>query len=146
MGIRKIGDGFFAPRNLYWHPRLEWQRRTNAVRRHVLGGGGAIAARIVYQDNTSVDWPGESCPLVSVIVPNYNHVRFLPKRIDSILRQAYQDVELILPDDCSTDGSRKFLSQYGGNPRVRLEFNHVNSGSTYKQWNRGVSLAQGEYV
>jgi glycosyltransferase involved in cell wall biosynthesis len=85
-------------------------------------------------------------PTVSVVVPNYNHARFLPKRIESILRQTYQDFELILLDDCSTDNSRAILSQYAGDPRVRTEFNEVNSGSTYKQWNKGVRLARGEYV
>ena len=49
-------------------------------------------------------------PKVSVIVPNYNHARFLPKRIDSILGQSFQDFELILLDDCSTDDSRSILS------------------------------------
>jgi glycosyltransferase involved in cell wall biosynthesis len=45
-------------------------------------------------------------PTVSVVVPNYNHVRFLRKRIESILRQSYQDFELILLDDCSKDAPR----------------------------------------
>ena len=85
-------------------------------------------------------------PSVSVVVPNYNHARFLPRRIESILRQTYQDFELILLDDCSADNSRAILSQYRGDPRVRIEFNDVNSGSTYKQWNKGVRLAQGQYV
>ena len=83
---------------------------------------------------------------VSVIVPNYNHARYLPKRIESILRQSYQDFELILLDDCSTDESRAVLSRYANDPRVRIEFNDVNSGSPFKQWNKGVSLARGEYV
>src|SRR5580704_8103971 len=85
-------------------------------------------------------------PRVSIVVPNYNHARFLPKRIESILRQSYQDFELILLDDCSTDESRTILSQYASDPRVRLEFNQVNSGSTFKQWNKGVKLARGKYV
>jgi GT2 family glycosyltransferase len=42
-------------------------------------------------------------PNVSVIVSNYNHARFLRQRIDSVLGQTYQDFELILLDDCSTD-------------------------------------------
>jgi glycosyltransferase involved in cell wall biosynthesis len=45
-------------------------------------------------------------PTVSVVVPNYNHARFLRKRIESILRQSYQDFELILLDDCSKDAPR----------------------------------------
>jgi glycosyltransferase involved in cell wall biosynthesis len=84
--------------------------------------------------------------MVSVVVPNYNHARFLPKRMESILRQTYQDFDLILLDDCSTDNSRAILSQYSSDPRVHVEFNEVNSSSTYKQWNKGVRLAQGQYV
>ena len=85
-------------------------------------------------------------PPVTVIVPNYNHARFLPKRIESILKQTFQDFELILLDDCSTDDSRAILSSYASDPRVTIEFNKVNSGSAFKQWNRGVRLARGEYV
>jgi glycosyltransferase involved in cell wall biosynthesis len=84
-------------------------------------------------------------PSVSVIVPNYNHARYLPQRIESILRQTYQDFELILLDDCSTDDSRAVLSQYASDPRVRLEFNQANAG-TFKQWNKGVRLARGKYI
>lgn len=85
-------------------------------------------------------------PKVSVIVPNYNHARFLRQRIESVLRQTYQDFELILLDDCSTDESRSILSEYEDDPRVRMEFNDKNSGSTFKQWNKGVELARGDYV
>ncbi len=85
-------------------------------------------------------------PSVSVVVPNYNHARYLPQRIESILRQTYQDFELILLDDCSTDDSRAVLSQCAGDARVRIEFNEANSGSVFKQWNKGVRLARGKYV
>ena len=42
-------------------------------------------------------------PLVSVIIPNYNHARFLDERIQSVLNQTYQDFEVIILDDKSTD-------------------------------------------
>ena len=83
---------------------------------------------------------------VSVIVPNYNHARYLRKRIDSILWQAYQDFELLLLDDCSTDSSREILTTYANNPKVRLEYNAQNSGSVFKQWNKGVRLTGGRYI
>jgi glycosyltransferase involved in cell wall biosynthesis len=83
---------------------------------------------------------------VSVIIPNYNHARFLPKRIESVLQQTFQDFELILLDDCSTDDSRSIIYRYAVDPRVRIELNQVNSGSPFKQWNKGVALARGEYV
>ena len=44
-------------------------------------------------------------PKVSVVVPNYNHARFLRQRIASVLGQTYRDFEMILLDDCSTDES-----------------------------------------
>jgi glycosyltransferase involved in cell wall biosynthesis len=85
-------------------------------------------------------------PIVSVIVPNYNHARFLRQRIDSILGQTFRDFELVLLDDCSTDDSRTILQEYAGDSRVRLELNEANSGSPFKQWNKGVRLATGKYV
>jgi glycosyltransferase involved in cell wall biosynthesis len=85
-------------------------------------------------------------PKISVIVPNYNHARFLCRRIDTILGQTFRDFELILLDDCSTDESAAILREYTSDPRVRLEFNDHNSGSTFKQWNKGVRLARGKYV
>src|SRR5690348_768907 len=96
-----------------------------------------------------VERQGASCgsePTVSVIIPNYNHARYLPQRIESVLRQSYQDFEVILLDDASTDDSREVLSQHAGNPRVHMEFNRVNSGSPFKQWNKGAKLARGKYV
>jgi glycosyltransferase involved in cell wall biosynthesis len=83
---------------------------------------------------------------VSVIVPNYNHARYLPKRIGTILEQTYRDFELILLDDCSTDDSRDILTSYGANSRVRIRFNERNSGSAFKQWNKGVRMAHGKYI
>jgi len=86
-------------------------------------------------------------PKVSVIVPNYNHAKYLNQRIDSILTQSYQDFELILLDDCSIDNSRDILDSYKNHSKVRqVVFNDQNSGSTFKQWNKGVELAQGEYI
>jgi glycosyltransferase involved in cell wall biosynthesis len=90
--------------------------------------------------------PEPYMPKLTVIVPNYNHERFLAKRLESILNQTFQDFELILLDDCSTDNSRLILSQSVRDHRVRIEFNDVNSGSTFKQWNKGVQLAQGKYI
>ena len=85
-------------------------------------------------------------PKVSVVIPNYNHARYLRQRIDSVLQQTFQDFEVILMDDCSTDESRSIISEYANDPRVRIEFNEKNSGSTFKQWNKGVALTRGEYV
>lgn len=86
-------------------------------------------------------------PLVSVIVPNYNHAPYLRERIDSILHQTCQDFELILLDDCSTDDSREIINSYKDNPHVsHIVLNEKNSGNTFIQWDKGVSLARGKYI
>ena len=86
-------------------------------------------------------------PKISVIVPNYNHAKYLVQRIDSILTQTYQNFELIILDDCSTDNSREVIEQYRNNPKVsQIIYNTENSGSPFNQWNKGVKLAQGEYI
>lgn len=86
-------------------------------------------------------------PTVSVIVPNYNHQDFLEERLDSILKQTYQDFEVLLLDDCSPDDSRKILEAYAEkDERISTHFNKENSGSTFAQWNKGVALAKGKYI
>lgn len=85
--------------------------------------------------------------LISVIVPNYNHSLFLKERIDSILEQTYSNFEIIILDDCSTDNSREIIEAYRNNPKVyQIIYNENNSGSTFKQWNKGIGLARGEYI
>jgi glycosyltransferase involved in cell wall biosynthesis len=70
----------------------------------------------------------------------------LRKRVDSILTQTYQDFELILLDDSSKDGSREVLETYRDNPKVQIAFNQENTGTPFKQWNKGVRMARGRYI
>ena len=85
--------------------------------------------------------------MLSVIIPNYCHARYLKERIESILAQSYQDFELIILDDCSTDNSREVIEQYRSNPCVKhIVYNEQNSGSPFVQWQRGFTLASGEYI
>jgi glycosyltransferase involved in cell wall biosynthesis len=86
-------------------------------------------------------------PTVTVIIPNYNHARYLPQRIDSVLQQTYQHLEVLLMDDCSQDDSRRVIADYAArDPRIRVVLNEQNSGSTFKQWNKGIALATGDYI
>lgn len=87
-----------------------------------------------------------SKPLVSVIVPNYNHARFLPKRLESILTQTFKNYELIVLDDASPDNSRAVIESYAARAPMRVTFNEQNTGSPFKQWARGAELANGEYI
>lgn len=84
---------------------------------------------------------------VSVIVPNYNHAPYLRQRIDSILSQSFQDFELILIDDASTDESRAVMEYYSNNPKVaHIVFGETNSGSAFHQWDKGIELAKGNWL
>lgn len=86
-------------------------------------------------------------PLISVIIPNFNHAPYLKQRIDSVLNQTYDNLEIFLLDDCSKDNSRKILLSYKANPKVKeIIFNDKNSGSTFKQWEKGFELSHGEYI
>ncbi|RYE18703.1 MAG: NAD-dependent epimerase/dehydratase family protein [Sphingobacteriaceae bacterium] len=86
-------------------------------------------------------------PKVTVIIPNYNHSPYLPKRIESVLNQIYTDFEVILLDDCSPDNSREIIASYAAKDgRINVVLNEYNSGSTFKQWNKGIGLAKGKYI
>ncbi|HEX8333283.1 MAG TPA: glycosyltransferase [Segetibacter sp.] len=86
-------------------------------------------------------------PLVSVIIPNYNHATFLRQRIDSILNQTWTDFELIILDDYSTDNSRDIIEFYRNHPKVKhIIYNENNSGSPFKQWQKGLELAVAPYI
>lgn len=86
-------------------------------------------------------------PKVSIIIPNYNYEPFLKQRMETVLNQTLQDFELILLDDCSTDGSRALLQKYSQNEKVaHTVFNEANTGSPFMQWEKGLSLVKGEYV
>ena len=59
-------------------------------------------------------------PLVSIIIPNYNHARFLDERMQSVLGQTYQNFEVIILDDRSTDNSREVIGRRGIFPWMSL--------------------------
>lgn len=86
-------------------------------------------------------------PLISVIIPNYNHARYLDERIQSVLKQTYQNFEVIFLDDKSTDNSLEVINKYKDNPHVaKIIVNEQNSGSPFIQWDRGLGLAKGELI
>lgn len=86
-------------------------------------------------------------PLVSVIIPNYNHARFLSQRLESVYAQEYQNFEVIILDDHSSDNSREIINQYAQHPKTsNIVLNEKNSGSAFTQWGKGISLAKGKYI
>lgn len=84
---------------------------------------------------------------VSVLIPNYNHAPYLLERIESVLQQTFQNFEVILLDDSSTDNSRDIIRSYANHPRVtHVVLNDQNTGNPFVQWQRGIRLAQGDYI
>lgn len=83
-------------------------------------------------------------PLVSVLLPVHDGVAYLAAAIDSILRQSYPRLELIVIDDGSSDGSAALAGSYA-DPRVRVVRNDHNLG-VVASLNRGIELARGEFI
>lgn len=85
--------------------------------------------------------------MVSIIIPNYNHGRFLQERIESVLTQSFSDFECIVLDDASTDNSQDIIKSYSEkDPRVLFCPSDKNSGSTFLQWNKGVKMAKNDLI
>ena len=87
-------------------------------------------------------------PAVSVIIPMFNAEKFIGECLESIFLQTFQDFEVIVVDDCSTDNSvavvESFSKKFGG--RLKIARTKKNSGSPGEPGNFGVDLSRGEYL
>ncbi|MDD2365373.1 MAG: glycosyltransferase family 2 protein [Desulfuromonadaceae bacterium] len=83
---------------------------------------------------------------ISICMPIYNNASYLSEAIDSALSQEFQNFELLIIDDCSTDNSAAIAEKYANNDlRVRFIRNPENLGMVHN-WNRCLELAEGEYI
>jgi glycosyltransferase involved in cell wall biosynthesis len=82
-------------------------------------------------------------PRISVVIPAYNAMRFLPAAVDSVFAQSFRDFEILLVDDGSTDTIREFAAGCD-DPRLRL-VRQENRGVSAAR-NRGIAEARGEFV
>lgn len=78
--------------------------------------------------------PGAALPLVSIVIPSYNHAAYLTAAIDSVLAQDYPNIELIVIDDGSTDGSPEILRSYGERFRWELQPNQGQVATLNRGW------------
>lgn len=84
-------------------------------------------------------------PKVSIIVPTYNAANFIEECLDSIINQSYKNIEVIVSDDFSTDGTQKILEKYRSNSNFVLKFNKKNIGVTANA-NQCLAHCKGKYI
>ena len=93
--------------------------------------------------------PKSTSPAVSVIIPLYNAEEYIGECLDSLLIQTFQDFEVIVVDDCSTDNSVAIVESYKEKFGGRLTFTKTeknSGGGGYVPRNIGINLASGEYI
>ncbi|EJS75292.1 glycosyltransferase family 2 protein [Bacillus cereus] len=83
---------------------------------------------------------------ISIIVPTYNASKFIEETIHSVLNQSFQDWELIIIDDCSTDNTVQKLNEFKkSDQRIRVKVLEENSGAAIAR-NMGIDMAKGRYI
>ena len=84
-------------------------------------------------------------PLVSIIVPVYNVASYIDACLASIKQQTYQNIEIIVVEDCSTDDSKQVLASHLTDERIKVIQHYENSGLSAAR-NTGIKSAIGEYM
>jgi len=93
-----------------------------------------------------VYYPTMSEPLISVIIPTYNRAKMLCDCIASVLATEYPHLEIVVADDCSTDGTRdEIVRRFADDPRVKYCCNETNSQAAITR-NNGARHATGDYL
>lgn len=83
-------------------------------------------------------------PLVSIIIPTYNREKYIKRAINSVLSQSFQDFEIIIIDDGSTDNTKKILEPYLKDKRIKYIFQKNQKVSRAR--NNGIKNSTGKYV
>jgi len=83
-------------------------------------------------------------PLVSVIMPTYNHAKFIGNAIESVLNQTYQNFELIIIDNYSEDDTEKIVASYENDRIIYLKLR--NNGIIAASRNHGIKYSHGDYI
>jgi alpha-1,3-rhamnosyltransferase len=84
-------------------------------------------------------------PLVTVIVPSYNHGRFVLQTMESIVTQTYPNIQLIVIDDASKDNTAKIIADFGCIHPIDMVLNQANTG-LISSLNQGLTMAKGKYI
>jgi glycosyltransferase involved in cell wall biosynthesis len=118
----------FAPQRACVRP-LWWEERPGMLRRPLPPVAAAPRAE----------------PRISILVKAYNHAPFVRQAIESVLAEPVQDLEIVVTDDGSSDGTQEILRGYAADPRIRLEAFPENRGIPVAM-NATVARARGRYL
>lgn len=83
-------------------------------------------------------------PMVSIILPTYNRAHLISRAIRSLLQQTYQDFEIVIIDDASTDNTKEVINSFN-DPRIRYLNHEINRGLSAAR-NTGIKASKGEYL
>lgn len=84
-------------------------------------------------------------PLVSILITSYNRESFIEEAVNSVLAQTYENFEIIIVDNCSTDRTRDIIENYRNNEKIRIFFNKSNIGQ-FPNRNKAAGLAKGDIL
>jgi len=84
-----------------------------------------------------------STPIVSVVMPAYNHEKFVGEAVESVLNQTYSDLELVIVDDGSTDNTAQVIKSYRDD---RIKYHYQSNQDAFNSLNNGMALATGEFI
>ena len=82
---------------------------------------------------------------MSIVVPTYNCLEYIDECMRSLLNQSYENIEIVMCDDCSTDGTREKLQEYASDSRVKILYNEKNMRQAYTR-NKCLEACGGQYI
>jgi glycosyltransferase involved in cell wall biosynthesis len=141
-------------------PKEDLEAMTDAVERLIADPverralGAAARRKLLQRHTTDIAAPeifhvirsvSVTPPLVSVVVPSYNYAHRLERRLESIFDQTFQDFEIIVQDDGSTDESLEVLKRYESRRHLRVVAHSENRG-VFEMWRCGIEAASGELI
>lgn len=129
---------------LYFYLEHQFELQSNEIKPLLR----SLNAKRSIRNQSKTNIPRENyAPKISVIITTYNRKEYLRQALQSIIMQHYPNIEIIVMDDASTDGTDKMLHvHYKNNPNIKYIKNEVNQGPGFNRKEAFKSYASGEYI
>ncbi|WP_200935012.1 glycosyltransferase [Brevundimonas sp. Leaf363] len=146
MAARPHADLHLALTRLEAEPEARLNSVNQALALHGLETAELVEGEVLYDRLHAEAAPVATGARVTIIIPAYNAETTIGTAIRSLLEQSWQDVEILVSDDCSTDGTAAVVEAYAArDPRVKLIHGVSNSGP-YVARNHALKVATGDFV